>query len=87
MRALQCNLPMVPATVFCNKENKAILFVKHGNGNFIDYQSGQDMVAWTRDALCIGPKEYKYNIWTIVEDNPELKDYFREVLRESLQDI
>lgn len=87
MRALQTNLGAVPATVFINKENKALLFVKHGGNNFIDFQQGQDMVAWTRDALCIGSREYKYNVWTIVEDNPELKDYFREVLRDSLEHI
>jgi len=87
MRALQTNLGAVPATVFLNKENKAVLFVKHGNNNFIDYTNGNDMAAWTKDSLCIGPKEYKYNTWTIVEDSPELKDYFREVLREQLQDI
>ena len=85
MRALQTNLPAIPASVFCNKENKAILFVKHGNKNFIDYTDGNDMAAWIADALCIGSKVYAYNAWHEIDDT--LKDYFREVLRDSLENI
>lgn len=87
MKALQTSLSSIPASVFLSSDRKTILLLKHGDKNFIDFQQGQDMAAWTKDALCIGDKSYKYNTWTIVEDNPELKDYFREVLRDSLEHI
>ena len=87
MRALQVNLPTIPASVFLNRENKSILFVKHGDKNFIDYTNGNDMAAWTRSALCVGDKEYAYDTWNVIEEESPLKQYFREVLREPLQDV
>lgn len=85
MRALQTNLPAIPSSVFIGKDRQSILFVKHGNNNFIDYQQGQDMVAWTKGFLCIGEKEYSYNSWHKFDDN--LKGYFKELLRDSLENI
>lgn len=85
MKALQTNLQYVPGTVFLGEDRKSILLSRYGNNNFIDFQQGQDMVAWTKDALCVGNKDYKYNVWHNIDD--DLKNYFREVLRDSLQDI
>jgi len=87
MRALQVNLQSIPATAFLNREEKAVMFVKHGNGNFIDFQDGSDMVAWTREALCIGDTSYPYNKWNIIEEESPLKQYFRSVLKEPLANL
>lgn len=85
MKALQTNLQYVPGTVFLGDDRKSILFSRYGTNNFIDYQQGQDMVAWTKDFLCVGNTEYKYNTWHQIDE--PLKGYFREVLRDSIQDI
>jgi len=88
MRALQVNLQSIPATVFVNREEKAVLFVKHGDSNFIDYRDGNnDIAAWTRDALCIGDTSFPYNRWNIIEEESPLKQYFRSVLKEPLADL
>jgi len=87
MRALQVNLQSIPATVFINREEKAVLFVKHGDKNFIDYRDGGSMVAWTKDALCVEDKNYSYNKWQGIEEDSPLKNYFRSVLREPLADL
>lgn len=85
MRALQTNIGYIPASVFIGDDRKSILFVKHGNNNFIDYTDGNEMAAWTCNALCIGEKEYAYNTWHNVKDDEVLNKYFKIVLKDSLE--
>ena len=85
MRALQTMLPTIPATIFLGEDRKSILFVKQSGKNFIDYTDGNDMVAWIADALCVGSKAYTYNAWHEIDET--LKNYFRELLRDNLQDV
>lgn len=85
MRALQTMLPTIPATVFLGEDRRSILFVKQSNKNFIDYTDGNDMAAWIADALCIGSKVYAYNAWHEIDET--LKNYFRELLRDSLENV
>lgn len=87
MKTLQTNLPAIPASVFIGSDRKSILFVKHGDKNFIDFQDGNDMAAWSRDALCIGESDYKYSTWYNIKEDQQLQKYFKAVLQESLQDI
>ena len=83
MMALQTNLSYIPATVFLGSDRKSIMFSRYGDKNFIDYTDGNEMVAWTRNSLCIEDKEYKYNTWCEIDE--KLKNYFREILRDALE--
>lgn len=85
MRALQTNISYIPAAVFLSEDRKGILFTKHGDKNFIDYTDGNEMAAWTRNSLCIGDNEYKYNTWHEIDET--LKSYFREILRDALENV
>ena len=85
MMALQTNLSYIPATVFLGSDRKSIMFSRYGTNNFIDYQRGEDMAAWTKDSLCVGDNTYKYNAWHSIDE--PLKNYFREVLRDALENV
>lgn len=85
MMALQTNLSYVPATVFLGSDRKSIMFSRYGDKNFIDYTDGNEMAAWTCNSLCIGENEYKYNTWVEIDD--VLKNYFRELLRDTLENV
>lgn len=82
MGIVQLPLGEVPASIFLNRKDKSILFVKHGAKNFIDYRDGNDMAAWTKDSLSIADDSYKYEAWHSLKDESPLKQYFKSVLQE-----
>ena len=80
---VQLTLGEVPASVFLDRKDKRILFVKHGHKNFIDYRDGNDeMAAWTKDSLCIANDTYKYESWHQLKEESSLKKYFKSVLQD-----